>query len=342
MIVHAGTGINGGGFKLPGGHTGRLALAGLVTALLAIPAPAAQAQHVTPAPEPAALTAVSTETLESRYQANRENIAAAERMADQHGDRTRTETLRVMSEPERQFLTFDGRGDGRAVEVLGDLAAADRVAVLVPGSGTTLDTFEKDGTSPHTSLARGARALYDEMGQTDPSLAVAVVAWLGYDTPDLVSLDVLTTGLAEDGSDELTALLRDLQRTNPRAEIALFGHSYGSVVVGMAAADGVDVADIAVYGSPGLGVSSADELGVDVRVWAARGWRDWTAGVPSVTVDLSGVTFGFGTDPTDEDFGARTFATGSVGHGDYLEPGSTSLSNLALIALGRGTEVSAH
>ena len=36
----------------------------------------------------------------------------------------------------RQFLTFDPRGNGRIVEVFGDLVAADRIAVLVPGVAT--------------------------------------------------------------------------------------------------------------------------------------------------------------------------------------------------------------
>ncbi|MBM0280156.1 alpha/beta hydrolase, partial [Micromonospora tarensis] len=43
----------------------------------------------------------------------------------------------------RRFLLFDRRGDGRAVEVLGDLAGADRIAVLVPGVGSTLADFDR-------------------------------------------------------------------------------------------------------------------------------------------------------------------------------------------------------
>ncbi|GAB3891348.1 hypothetical protein GCM10027612_37060 [Microbispora bryophytorum subsp. camponoti] len=43
--------------------------------------------------------------------------------------------------PDRHFLSFDGRDGGRAAEVFGDLATADRIAVVVPGSGTGLDTY---------------------------------------------------------------------------------------------------------------------------------------------------------------------------------------------------------
>ncbi|MFD8793267.1 alpha/beta hydrolase, partial [Streptomyces vinaceus] len=71
-------------------------------------------------------------------------------------------------------LTFDGRGRGRAVEVLGDLESADRVAVLVPGSDTTLDTYER--------FRAGAVALRQRLLAAGHPRS-AVVAWLGYDTP---------------------------------------------------------------------------------------------------------------------------------------------------------------
>src|SRR4051812_24799974 len=42
----------------------------------------------------------------------------------------------------RQFLEFD-RAGGTAVEVLGDLSTADRVAVLVPGVDNALADFDR-------------------------------------------------------------------------------------------------------------------------------------------------------------------------------------------------------
>lgn len=41
----------------------------------------------------------------------------------------------------RQFLEVDPDGQGRAVEVLGDLEQAQNVAILVPGMGNSLDTL---------------------------------------------------------------------------------------------------------------------------------------------------------------------------------------------------------
>src|SRR5918998_3274382 len=41
----------------------------------------------------------------------------------------------------RQILAFDPAGDGRVVEVVGDLRAADRIAVIVPGAAVTARNF---------------------------------------------------------------------------------------------------------------------------------------------------------------------------------------------------------
>jgi hypothetical protein len=92
---------------------------------------------------------------------------------------------------------------------------------------------------------------------------------------------------------------------------------------------------VAAFGSPGMRASTAGALGTRANVWAARGSRDWMQFVPHVRV----LGLGFGTDPVSPGFGARVFAAGPAGHSDYLRPGSLSLRNLALIALGRGAQV---
>ena len=46
-----------------------------------------------------------------------------------------------------QFLDFNAAGQGLAVEVFGNLATATRVAILVPGSDTSLATFDSRGTA---------------------------------------------------------------------------------------------------------------------------------------------------------------------------------------------------
>ncbi|MET9406630.1 alpha/beta hydrolase [Streptomyces sp. NPDC002935] len=303
----------------------RTLLAALVTAAVVVPVSAAARPEI-PAPAPAVLARLTASTLDKAYEANRANAARAARMAADHGDRTRAAADRSLTAPSRHFLSFDGRGPGRAVEVFGDLAHADRVAVLVPGSDTTLETYDR--------FRAGAVALHGRLGPRG-----AVLAWLGYETPGTVSTTVLTTDRAEDAAPLLRAFLRQLRGVVGRsAHLSLLCHSYGTVVCGRAA-PGSDASDIVFFGSPGTGASSVAGLRTSARVWAGRGSADWIAHVPHTSVGLLGTTLGLGPDPVCPSFGAQVFRAGSGGHSDYFKPGSVSLANLARIVLGDTSEV---
>ncbi|WP_375336769.1 MULTISPECIES: alpha/beta hydrolase [unclassified Streptomyces] len=321
----------------------RTLLAALVTAAVVVPVSAAARPRI-PAPTPAALAPPTTATLDKAYTANRANAAEASRMAAAHGDRTRAAADRAMAAPSRHFLTFDGRGQGLAVEVLGDLAHADRVAVLVPGSDTTLETYGRFRAGAAALQARlnslGHRhGTHGTHGSTSRP-HTAVIAWLGYETPGTVSTTVLTTGRAEDAAPPLTRFIRELRGVvGEKAHVSLLCHSYGTVVCGRAAR-GLDVDDIALIGSPGTGADSVSALRTSARIWAARGADDWIVNVPHVHADLFGTTVGFGADPVSPAFGAHVFAAGAGGHSDYFKPGTVSLDNLARIVLGDTSEVS--
>jgi hypothetical protein len=286
----------------------------------------------TPAPPPPRLPAITSSTAEFRYSENREYIIDAARMAEAAGDSGRAEVLETMAEGDRQFLTFDGRADGRAVEVIGDLTGARRVAILVPGADTSIDTFDLNG-----GPAESARALYERIEQVSEGNEVAVIAWLGYAAPDTMSLAALTTGRADDGARELRRFVTSLQRVN-NAEVALFCHSYGSVVCGRAAPH-VSLSDIVVYGSPGMGTKSFRSLDTDAHVWAALSEGDWIGRMPDGSLSVFDTTIGFGTDPTNPTFGASRLDAGDGGHGDYMVRGNPLIDIFALIAGGRGREV---
>ncbi|KAA0929784.1 alpha/beta hydrolase [Streptomyces apricus] len=307
-----------------GGRLRRGLLALLVTGAVVVPLAAAAHPEI-PAPAPARIGTVTAATLDRAYAANRANAAEASRMAAAHGDHGRASAVRAMADPSRHYLSFDARGPGRAVEVLGDLARADRVAVLVPGSDTSLDTYER--------FRAGALALHRELGTR-----AAVIAWLGYETPGTISPEALTTARAEQAAPDLRAFTTRLTALNARARISLLCHSYGTAV-GARAVNGRGITDLVLLGSPGTGAESAADLRTGARVWAGRGADDWIAAVPHTTADLFGTTVGFGTDPVSKAFGARVFAAGDGGHSDYFRPGSVSLTNLARIVLGRTSEV---
>ncbi|MFH8608748.1 alpha/beta hydrolase [Streptomyces sp. NPDC018029] len=313
--------------RIRAGRLRRTLLAFGVAAAVVVPVSGAARPEI-PAPAPAALGRVTAATLPEAYAANRANATEAAALAEGYGAADRAAALRAMASPGRQFLAFDGRGAGRTAEVVGDLAGADRVAVLVPGSDTSLDSYGR--------LRSGALALHAELGPR-----TAVVAWLGYETPGTVSPAVLTTGRADDAAPALRSFVAGLHGINAHARVSLLCHSYGSVVCGSAASGprGLDVADIAFYGSPGTGVDDAAELHTRARIWAGRGAGDWIADVPHTSADVFGTTVGFGTDPVSASFGARVFAAGDGGHSDYLKPGSVALGNLARIVRGDDPEV---
>ncbi|MFI1674825.1 alpha/beta hydrolase [Streptomyces sp. NPDC020598] len=324
----------------------RALLAVLVTAAVVVPLTAAAARPSIPAPAPAVLPAVTAATLERTYAAHRANAELASRMAADHGDRHRAAADRALAAPSRTLLSFDGRGLGRAVEVFGDLAHADRVAVLVPGSDTSLDTYERfhaQAATLHDRLTeqagRAGRPGSGAGSGADAGERTAVVAWLGYTTPGTISATVVTPDRAEEAAPLLRAFLTGLAAvTGPAARVTLLCHSYGTVVCGRAASR-LDVSDVVLLGSPGTGAASVADLHTRARIWAARGGDDWVADVPHVSADLFGLTVGFGTDPLSPSFGARVFAAGPGGHSDYFRPGSVSLGNIARIVLGATSEV---
>lgn len=247
---------------------------------------------------------------------------------DHEAARTRAERYRTLLDGGRRILAFDPRGRGQVAEVYGDLATADRTAVIVPGSDIDLLRFDR-ASDPYGTPAGMARALLDATdGRT------AVIAWAGYTTPLGLGPDAATEDLARAGAPRLTRLLDGLAvTTRPQAPPTVFCHSYGSVVCGLARPTPAQASGVVVLGSPGMGIGSAADLDPGVPLWAtARNGSDWIGHVPAVR--LFGL--GHGADPTAPDFGARPLpATGSHGHTGYFAPGTASLAAYAAVALGR-------
>jgi hypothetical protein len=225
----------------------------------------------------------------------------------------------------RRLLALDPRGDGRVVEAFGDLEHAEHIAVLVPGCGPSLSDFT---TSPSKASPRkNARSLLAELRRIAPETKTAVVAWVGYDTPEVINLSAVRSERAEVGARDLARLTTLLPA---KADVTLICHSYGSVTCGLAA-KAARAENLVALGSPGMDASTAADLGTTARVWAARTVDDPIRFVPYTRV----LGLGHGTDPVSPAFGARVFSTGSVaGHDSYYANGSESLANLARIVLG--------
>ncbi|ROS51617.1 alpha/beta hydrolase [Frigoribacterium sp. PhB24] len=243
---------------------------------------------------------------------------------------------------DRHLVALDTALPGRAAVTVGDLDTADDVSVLVPGMLFTVSDQLVDWTNT-------AGALHDEQatwatllgrGGPGPVPTVAVVAWMGYQTPDLTNFYDL--GLAHRGADHLEDALAGLDAARPADEprVSVMAHSYGSTTATIALSSGrVAVDSLVLLGSPGSVVTEAGDLAVrGDDVYAAAGSFDPVAG--------SGF---FGADPATAAFGAVVLHMGggsdtvtgraldaALGHNDYFRAGTESMRSLALIGLGHG------
>lgn len=250
--------------------------------------------------------------VELRYTANRILLARAGTAFDEQGESERAATVRALLAEGRQILFFDPSGDGRVAEVVGDLATAAQVAVVVPGMSNELTNF--------ANTLDKAVAIHDAAGA-----GTAVVAWLGYDSPGVVTVPLDAAAVA--GATDLVRLLDGLPDTPLRTVI---GHSYGTVVTAEALRRGLDVDQVVVTGSPGMLEARAGDLAPATPIWVGR-----------APFDAVSWTENFGRDPSDPRFGATRFETGDDlwWHSSYFAPGSESLDNIVRIVTGRTDEV---
>jgi len=211
------------------------------------------------------------------------------------------------------IMGFDPSGDGRLIVAFGDPDMCRNIATYVPGATTDLSNaaYELD-------RARALRAA------TGPD--TAVIMWLGYDAPD--GADAAFERSARAAAEPLRQFQAGLVSTHegPIGHMTVIGHSYGSVVVGVAERDG-DLAadDLVALGSPGMGVADAAQLRDPSHVWSSIARNDPIQLVPGPLL---------GTDPWQRSFGGHHFASAPMGHAGYLDPGNPALATLAHIVRG--------
>lgn len=264
--------------------------------------------------------------VESRYVANRRLIG---RTLAETSDPALAPQLRSFLDDDprtgrpRQFLLFDPVGDGRVVEVFGDVGTARSVAVVVPGASSDLASFDEH-------LARPVGALSAEASRSASASGVATVAWLGYDPPDGAVADLAELGaLASDqraraGGEALTRTIDALDLGSDQ-QLTLIGHSYGSTTVGAALLRGAPADNVVVMGSPGVLVDHVEDFDrpdTDFFVMAA-------AGDPIARLGW------FGADPSDADSGFTRLAVDGWGHSAYLAPGTLAQQQLVRVINGR-------
>ncbi|MFJ2471633.1 alpha/beta hydrolase [Streptomyces sp. NPDC087659] len=265
-----------------------------------------------------------------------EDRTTDDRAAEDHTTDDRTAEDRTTNDRTAEDHTTDGpAADDRTTD---DRTADDRTTDGPAAEDRTTDDLAADSHMADASRndrgegpTDGRRTAHGSGGAAVGGRAgnVAVIAWAGYTTPVGLGLDAATGDLAEAGAERLARFTRGVAATGA-ARPALFCHSYGSVVCGLAA-ERAGATDIVAFGSPGMRADSVADLHTDARVWAAKAPSDWISKVPHVA--LAGL--GHGTDPTAPEFGARRVpADDAAGHTGYLAPGSSSLRAFASIARG--------
>jgi hypothetical protein len=307
---------------------------------------------------PAAFRDLANRLLLDRRRAELDEAASAARGGElrrveglRHGLGALAARLAADAVPRAYLLRLDLAGEGRAVVALGDPDRADNILTQVPGMTADLASY-------HGELARAERIAV-RAAQMSPSATTSAVMWLDYDAPDFVD-EAAGASRAEAGAGGLRRFQDGLRATHHGAPAhqTVLGHSYGSLVVGKAAAGpGLDADSVIFVGSPGVGVDSAAQLRVPRgQIWSTTSRSDiiqYAAVAPrSVIADV--VTAGtmpviwpavafatpeddlwFGRNPSDPAFGARVFASQpDAGHLGYWDPGRPALDAITSITLG--------
>jgi len=238
----------------------------------------------------------------------------------------------------------DGNPDAKVIAAIGNPDIADNVAIYVPGTGTDLSNV--GGSIDRMDDLRAEAEMVPGSGDT------STIVWLGYDAPDSIPAAVLSHH-ATDGAPALVDFTEGLRASHqgPPSHNTMIGHSYGATVVGTADAsggqgtnDGLQVDDVVVFGSPGMGYESPDRQGWfdspmvdDVSDMHIADDHFWAGAAGNDVVSYTEV---HGNSPVDWSFGGQRISTeGASGHSEYWDPGTEALRNQAYIVTGNYDQV---
>ena len=239
--------------------------------------------------------------------------------------------------PKRYLGLLDEFGHG-AVSIANP-DTARRNAIFVPGTGQDLTRL--------TFSDEKALAMYTAALAADPGLEpgdVSVTTWMGYDRPMDLSRAAFPQP-AYSGADRLDAFENGQRASHvgPPSVDTVIGHSYGSTVVGAAAAGGrhLDADNVIAVGSPGMLVDRAGRLNLHPggNVYVMRAAHDM--------ISMGGIVteWTLGADPTAPGFGAQRLAAdpGPAGpfglpsvaaHSSYWLAGNKALENFGAVIAG--------
>jgi Alpha/beta hydrolase len=251
--------------------------------------------------------------------------------------------LAVASDGEpHQLITLDPTGTVRAAVAIGDLQTASYVNFLVPGMYYSVANQIVGWTKTAVRVQEEQSAWLRYFKKSGHS---AVVAWIGYQTPDV--LNVTGVGLAEKGAAQLTQAVRGLkaERSGSEPFLAMLSHSYGATLTLMALQEHAFTVDaLALVGAPGSSAQSVKTLSVPSNevyvgqdafdIIAPSGFFGSYPNAPSYGATEMGTAAGI--DPM-----THTKLVAAIGHDNYFQAGTQSLRNMSLVGIGEGAYVTA-
>lgn len=225
----------------------------------------------------------------------------------------------LAKEPGASLILLDTTSHPRKVLAavgVGDVDNAERVGVTVGGLNTRVSTSVDQMVREAAAQRDKAAELRARAGLPNPD-AVASIAWLGYDAPGNLK-DVAQDWLARTGSGPLTSFYQGVAAASNVTDqhIAAFGHSYGSLTTSLALQRGAPVSDVVFYGSPGIEITDAAQLGV------GAGHAFYEVGINDVVAEFISEIGAFGAAPQDvpgmTELSVATGVAPGGAHGDGL------------------------
>ncbi|MFC7382405.1 alpha/beta hydrolase [Sphaerisporangium rhizosphaerae] len=246
------------------------------------------------------------------------------------------------------LISLELGGLGKTAISFGNPDEADNIVTYVPGTGSTLAGIPGD--------AKRAAVLWDRANSTaQEGKQVASMVWLGYEAPQWgATLDpqhsVALPIAALRGAPELASFTDGLRASHqPDSDVrsTMLGHSYGSLLTGVAARlrPGLFADQLIFIGSPGVEALRAKDLHVK-QVWVGEAPNDPVGDIGHVNPSLAGIVAGlgpFGSDPSSPQFGAKKFYVEETsdpaytfkGHSSYWDFQSMSLQNMGYLVNGQ-------
>lgn len=223
-------------------------------------------------------------------------------------------------EPPYQFIQYQPGDPTLAAVAVGNMDTASQITTDVPGMGTTVTKSLQEWTLAAQNVWRQQTdidTLYDTA-----ETGFAVVAWIGYDAPDMFppSLQVLSSDNAQSGAPQLEDFLTGITETrdwDAGQNLSVIAHSYGTTTASLALAE-TPVENFIMLGSAGIdeSIPHASDLMVDPdNIWASEAKGDWVADLGRGELTELGSTwdplnaFEHQVDPTSSDYGANVFSS---------------------------------